>query len=154
MIDFLVFMHILFLAILLSGIGVANYASIRAGRTNDVREFGIYLKMGSTGGMLAPVALIAMAIFGVWAASEIGYSLTDGWLIAAYITVVVAMVVPGVTFARWGSEAEKLMPEALEKGEILPRQRELITGTRARITEAFMMALLIFILYDMVYKPF
>ena len=85
---------------------------------------------------------------------EIGYSLTDGWLIAAYITVVVALIVPGATFARWGAEADKLYPEALQKGEITPRLRELTVGPKPRAVEAFMWAVLIFILYDMVYKPF
>lgn len=154
MADFLTFMHIFFLAFLLSGIGVANYATIRGARTEDVKEFSIYLQMANRAGMMIPIALIAMGIFGVLAAWEIGYSLTDGWLIAAYITIVVALVVPGATFARWGAEADKLMPEALEKGEITPRIKELTVGPKARAVELFMFGLLIFILFDMVYKPF
>lgn len=154
MTDFLVFMHIFFLALLLGGIGVTNYAMFRGHRTSDVREFGVYMKMAGTAGKLIPIPLIVMAIFGVFAAREIGYSLTAGWLIAAYITVAAALIVPGVTFARWGAQAEKLYPEALAKGEITPELKELTVGPKPRAVEAFMWGVLIFILFDMVYKPF
>lgn len=154
MIDFLTFMHIFFVALLLFAVGVLNFSSVMVRRTTDVHEFRVYLNLSKTAGMLTPIALIALALFGVWAASEIGFSMTDGWLIAAYVTSGIALIVPGVTLKRWGEAAEKLMPEAISQGRILDEQKALVAGPKSRAVDLFMNGLLIFILYDMVYKPF
>ena len=68
MADFLTFMHIFFLALLLGSIGVTNYAMFRGHRTDDIKEFGIYMKMANSAGMFIPIVLIIMAIFGTLAA--------------------------------------------------------------------------------------
>ncbi len=154
MADFLTFMHIFFVALLLFTLGALTFASVRLRRTDDLNEFRIFMNLMMTGGMLAPIGLIGAGIFGVLAAWEIGFELTAGWLIAAYIASGVALVVPALTFKPWGEAADRLMEQATSEGRILDEQKELMTGTRYTAVELFMNGLLIFILFVMVYKPF
>lgn len=151
--EFLVFLHIFFIALLLMGVGVLDYASIKLHKTTDIKEFGVYMLMGKTAGMMTPVAAIAAGLIGIGAASQLGYSLTDGWLIAAYIGLAAALIVPPLTLKKWGQAAGKMMPQAMAAGKILPEQRELMTGKKHLAVEVFMNALLIFF-FDMVFKPF
>ena len=123
-------------------------------RATNVHKFGIYMSIGKTGGMISGPTLIPVGLFGFLSAWEFGWSLTEGWLIASYISTVVALVVPALTFKRWGQQAGALMPQAIKEGRILPEQKEIMTGTKYRATEAFMYGLLVFIAYVMVFKPF
>ncbi len=147
-------LHILFVYLLLGALGMITYSSVMVAKTNDVQKFGIYLSMGRVGGMISGGSLVLVGVFGFLATWEFGWPLTQGWLIAAYITTGVALIVPTFTFKRWGEQADALMAQALKEGRILPEQKELMTGTKFRATEIFMYALLIFIAYDMVFKPF
>jgi uncharacterized membrane protein len=152
--DTLELLHILFVFTLLGALGMITYSSVMVARTDDVQKFGIYLSIGSTGGMISGASLVLVGLFGFLAAWEIGWPLTEGWLIAAYITGTIALIVPTFTFKPWGEKATALMPQAMKEGRILPEQIEIMTGTKYRATEGFMYALLIFIAYVMVFKPF
>lgn len=152
--DTLELFHILFVFLLLGALGMITYSSVMVARTDDVNKFSIFVSIGSVGGMISGIALIFVGLFGFLAAWEIGWPLTSGWLIASYITTAVALVVPALTFKPWGDKVEKLMPQALKEGRILPEQKEILTGTKYRATEAFMYGLLVFIAYVMVFKPF
>lgn len=152
--DTLELIHILFVFLLLGALGMITYSSVMVARTDDVQKFGIYLAIGNTGGMFSGVSLLLAGLFGFLSAWEIGSSLTAGWLIAAYIATGVAFLVPMFTFKRWGDQAEKLMDRALQEGRVLPEQKKIMTGAKYRATEVLMYGLLIFIAYDMVFKPF
>lgn len=152
--DTLELLHILFVFLLLGALGMITYSSVMVARTADVQRFGIYLSIGATGGMISGAALVLAGICGFLSAWEIGWRLTEGWLIASYATTVVALLVPTFTFKRWGEQATALMPQALTEGRVLPEQKEIMTSPRYRATEAFMYGLLVFIAYVMVFKPF
>ncbi len=152
--DTLELLHILFVFLLLGAIGMITYSSVMVARTDDVQKFGIYLSIGNTGGMISGISLIFVGLFGFLSAWEIGWELTSGWLIAAYITTIVAFVVPPLTFKRWGDRAAALMEQAYKEGRILEEQKQILTGPRYRAVEVFMYALLIFIAHVMVFKPF
>lgn len=147
-------LHVLFVFLLLGALGMITYSSVMVARTEDIQKFGIYLSIGATGGMISGGALVLTGIFGFLSAWEAGWRLTEGWLIAAYATTIVALLVPTFTFKPWGERASALMPEALKEGRILPEQKELMTSTKYRAIEGFMYALLVFIAYVMVFKPF
>ncbi len=152
--DTLELLHILFVFLLLGALGMITYSSVMVARTEEVEKFGIYLSIGNTGGMISGIALVFVGIFGFLSAWEIGWRLTEGWLIAAYASTIVALIVPSVTFKPWGEKATKLMEQAYKEGRVLPEQKEILTGTKYRATEAFMYGLLVFIAYVMVFKPF
>ena len=65
-----------------------------------------------------------------------------------------ATVVPPLTLKKYGDKAKALMPEAYQKGAVLPEQQRLVGGRQARAVELFMWALLAFIIVLMVFKPF
>ncbi len=152
--DTLELFHILFVFLLLGALGMITYSSVMVARTDDVRNFGIYLSIGKSGGMFSGISVLLAGLFGFLTAWEIGYSLTEGWLTAAYVATGVAFIVPMITLKRWGDQAESLMDQALQEGRILPEQKAILTGTKHRATEAFMYGLLVFIAYVMVFKPF
>jgi len=147
-------LHILSVFLLLGALGMITYSSVMISRTDDVLKFGIYVAIGGTGGMFAGIATLLVGVFGVLAAWKIGWSLTEGWLIAAYIATGAAFLMPIVTFKPWGDHVEKLMGQAYEEGRILPEQLEILTSIKYRVAEVFMYGLLVFIAYVMVFKPF
>jgi uncharacterized membrane protein len=152
--DTLELIHILCVFLLLGALGMITYSSVMSAKTDDVRKFEIYQAIGSTGGMLAGIMSLFVGVFGTLTAWKIGYSLDAGWLIAAYIATSIAFLLPLFTFKPWGERVEKMMDKALDEGRILPEQRAILNGARYRISEVFMYGLLVFIAYDMVFKPF
>ena len=152
--DTLEFIHILFVFVLLGSIGMIAYSSAMLARTDELQKFEVYLTVSNTGGMFAGISTIFVGVFGVLAAWKIGWSLTEGWLIAAYIALGVTLIVPPFTFKPWGAQAEKLMGQAYEEGHILPEQKKIMTGTKYRAFEYSFYVILVFIAYLMVFKPF
>ncbi|MFB3106230.1 MAG: DUF2269 family protein [Pseudomonadales bacterium] len=152
--DTLEFIHILFVFVLLGSVGMIAYSSVMLARTDDLQKFEVYLTVSNTGGMFAGISTILVGVFGVLAAWKIGWSLTEGWLIAAYIALGVTVIVPPFTFKPWGERAEKLMEQAHQEGHILPEQKKIMTGIRYRAFEYSFYVILVFIAYLMVFKPF
>ena len=152
--DTLELLHILSVFLLLGALGMITYSSVMISRTDDVQKFGTYVAIGGTGGMFAGIATALVGVFGVLAAWKIGWSLTEGWLIAAYIATGVAFLMPIVAFKPGGDHVEKLMDQAYEEGRIIPEQLEILTSIKYRVAEVIMYGLLVFIAYVMVFKPF
>ncbi len=153
--EYLKFFHLVFGFILVSGVVLAAYAELMARRARDLTQFEVYLKVGGFGGMLAGGGTLLTAVFGILTAWQQNWPLTTtGWLSATYVVVIVAFITPLLTLKRYGDRAMALMPEAREKGEVLPEQMDLITGPKARVAGLFLWGLLIFIIVMMVFKPF
>ena len=148
------FIHILFVFLLLGSVGMIAYSSAMLARTNDLQKFEVYLTASNTSGMFAGISTIFVGVFGVLAAWKIGWSLDEGWLIAAYIALGITVIVPPFTFKPWGEKAEKLMDQAHQEGHILPEQKKIMTGRKYRTFEYSFYGLLVFIAYFMVFKPF
>ena len=153
--EYLRFFHIAAAFLLVAGIALATYGGQKASRSRDPDRFEGHLRTSAVGGMPAFVGTLAVSILGILTAWKQGWPLTStGWLIASYIAVFFAVVFPAVTLKRWGEKAEALMPQARERGEVLPEQIRLIGGRAARLAEATLVGLLAFILVLMVFKPF
>ena len=94
--------------------------------------------MSAFGGMLAGGGTVLVSILGILTAWQQGWALTStGWLLAAYVSVFVAIVVPPLTLKKYGDKAKALMSEAYQKGEVLAEQRRLVSGPQARAAELF-----------------
>ena len=152
--DTLELIHILSVFLLMGALGMITYGSVMMSRTDDVQKFSVYWAIGGVGGFGAMIMTLLVGIFGVLTAWKLGYSLDAGWLVAAYVATGIAFVMPILTFKPWGESVEKLMPQALEEGRILPEQLAVIHSKKYRFAEIFMYALLVFIAYVMVFKPF
>ena len=153
--EYLKFFHIVFAFVMVGGISISEYAMVQARRTTEPATFGAFVRMSAAGGIVSGVSLIVVSVLGVLTAWQQHIPLTStGWLNAAYATVIVATILPMATFARWGKKAEGLVPEALEKGAVLPEQKQLISGTRYHLVNGLMILLLVWVVYIMVFKPF
>ena len=153
--EYLRFFHIASAFLLVSGIALAVYGGQRATRTKDVDQFEMHLNTAKTGGIIATVSTVIVSVLGVLTAWRLHLPLTStGWLIASYITVFAAVALPNMIEARNGIKAMNLMPQAREKGEVLPEQIHLIDGPIPRLAGLVNLGLLIFILVLMVFKPF
>ena len=153
--EYLKFFHLVFAFVMMGGIFLSQYAIVQARRTTEPSIFATFLKMSAFGGMLGAIGLVSVSVLGVLTAWQQDLSLTaTGWLNAAYATVIVALVIPPLTFARWEKRAVALMPEAEAQGEVLPEQKRLVGGPQYRVVNSVMSALLVWMLVLMVFKPF
>lgn len=153
--EYLKFFHIFFAFIMMGGIFLSQYAIVNARKTSEPRTFATYLKMSASGGMMAGFGLVSVSLLGVLTAWQQNLDLTaTGWLNGAYGAAILAFIIPPLTFARWEKQAAALMPEAEEKGEVLPEQHRLVGGPQYRIVNIALSALLVWMLVLMVFKPF
>lgn len=118
-IDFLTLMNIIFATLLLFAVGTLNFSAVMMRRSTDINEFGVYLRLSKTAGLMTPIATLFVAVFGIRAAEEIGFPLDERWLIASYVATAVAVLVPVATLKPWGQAAASLMPRAMLEGRIL-----------------------------------
>lgn len=151
--EFTTFLYVLFAALLFCGIGLTNYSAIMVRRTDNVYKFGAYLSIGNVGYLLAPIATVFAAVAGIIVAHESGYSLTAGWLVAAYVAAGILVVVPTLTVRRWGIAAQGLMPMALSNDRILGEQKDLILCHWRTRVDVLTNGLLLFVLFDMTVRP-
>jgi uncharacterized membrane protein len=152
--EYLKFFHIVFAFLLVTGVGLIQYGHARAMRTQDPREFGLFLSMTRSGGMITGIAVIVVGILGILTAWQQKWLLTDTlWLNISYALTIVGTILPPLTLKRWGEAAGKLMPQAIQQGKVLPEQRALIGSVKYRGVDLLMNALLIAIIIVMVFKP-
>lgn len=153
--EYLKFFHIIAAFMMVGGIMMSEVVVRRARKTTDPQTFGTYMGLGRTSGITSSVGLVLASIFGVLTAWRMGLPLTTtGWLNASYGIAIVATLVPPLTFVRWERQASALMPQAVERGEVLPEQQRLIGGPQFIAVNAFMSFLLVLILVLMVFRPF
>ena len=90
-----VFLH---LAFLFAAVAVATGTEIimqRVVRSGDVRTIRIIFSMAKPLGIAVPVLFSIGGVFSLIAAIEIGFGLTDPWLIISYVVFAIAMVAGG-----------------------------------------------------------
>ena len=131
-----------------------TYSSVMIARADNLHNFRIYFSIGTTGGNIFGASLVLAGTLGFLTAWKIGWPLTSGWLIAAYTTTTVLILIPPFTFVRWEGKVKNLMAQAIEEDRLLPEQKAIMTGVKYRATAAIMYGLLVFIAYVMVFKPF
>jgi uncharacterized membrane protein len=153
--EYLKFFHIVSAFVLVTGVSFIQYGHARAIRSQDVRAFGFYLSLVKSGGMMTGLGVVLAGTFGILTAWQQKWPLTDtGWLNAAYAVTIVATILPQFTLKRWGQQAGKMMPQAMQQGKVLPEQLAVLTSPKYRAVDLFMLGLLVFIVVLMVFKPF
>ena len=153
--EYLKFFHLLFAFVLVSSIGLALYATQRAAHTSDPRGFDLFLSMARFGGILAAIGSVLTGFFGFLTAWKQGWPLTStNWIIAAYISLFVAILIGFLVDRRHGEKARGMMQRAYQVGSVLPEQIQLIDGVSARFFGAANAGILVFLIVLMVFKPF
>lgn len=92
--EILLFVHLVFVALLIGGEGVATATGIGMSRTSDTKTIEMLARLSSKAEYLAliPGALGAV-VFGTWLVDEAGFEFEQGWLTASYVIWAVATAV-------------------------------------------------------------
>jgi uncharacterized membrane protein len=92
--EILLFLHLVFVALLVGGEGVATAAGIGMSRTSDTKTIEMLARLSSKAEYLAlvPGALGAI-VFGTWLVDEAGFEFEQGWLTASYVIWAVATAI-------------------------------------------------------------
>ena len=153
--EYLKFFHLIFAFLLVTGIGLALYGTQRAAHTSKPSAFDLFLREARFGGILAAFGSVLTGIFGVLTAWKQGWALTStNWIIAAYISLFIAILIGFFVDRRNGEKARGLMQKAYQDGKVLPEQIQLIDGIRARLSALANAGILVFLIVLMVFKPF
>lgn len=131
----LLFLHVLsaFALVTSAGLFVAIALALRGNRP------GTALALVPVAGVLAPVGGLGTIIFGIWLALHVsGYSLTDGWIIAAIVLWVIGAGLSGRISAGYSRSR---------------REGALTLDSTTFMTHLVLVLVLVAILIDMIYKP-
>lgn len=92
--EILLFVHLVFVALLIGGEGVATATGIGMSRTSDTKTIEMLARLSSKAEYLAliPGALGAV-VFGTWLVDEAGFEFEQGWLTASYVIWAVATAI-------------------------------------------------------------
>jgi hypothetical protein len=134
--DTLLFLHILsaFALVTATGLFVATALALRSDRNADTARSLVPLA-----GILAPVGGLGTIIFGIWLAIHVhGYSLTDGWIIAAIVLWFVGAGLSGRISAGYRDAR---------------RDGTLALDSTTLMTHGLLVLVVAVILIDMIYKP-
>lgn len=135
---------------------VLFWAMTVAARDSDsVEETVAYRRVGSLGNKVVIAGGIGTIVFGIWLAfAKDGYSIGDGWIIAAIVLWVIGMAAGG----RAGAEYQKALTRAEElqaagqegrPGELRALNRS-STGLVLQLVSSIAILL---VLIDMIWKP-
>jgi uncharacterized membrane protein len=134
--DALLFLHVLAAFTMVTAVGMflAIALALRSGRHAPTA-----LVLAPLAGWLWAVGGLAAIVFGVWLAVHVSqYSLTDGWIIAAFVLWVVGSAIGG----RIGADYRR------GGGDAGPR-----VDSTALVLNLLLVVAVIAILIDMIYKP-
>jgi uncharacterized membrane protein len=108
-----------------------------------------------TGNALMWVGSLGTLLLGIWLALDVdGYSLLDGWIVAAFVLWAIAMETgrrSGTLYARAGTRAAELSA-AGEEGPST-ELREILRDRRALMWQTLSSLAVLALLWDMIYKP-
>ncbi len=150
------FFHVILALTFFAGTIVSMMAMNRAAKETNVHTAQTLVRMGSFAGQwLITPPLILVGIFGVLAAQDLGYSLTDtGWLNAAYAATAVGLVLGITVMGDHGRKAQRLVDRDVESGEKSDELQAVLTAPLPRIVGSGLHGLVIYVVVLMVFKPF
>ncbi|MCW2921051.1 MAG: hypothetical protein JWL76_925 [Thermoleophilia bacterium] len=155
MTNFLFFAHMFGLAMLAAGVGVANYSGIMAGTSKRSSDIALWSGVNHRIEFIAtlPGALVLL-ISGTLMVDDRGFSYDMGWVTAAYVLWVAAVVLGAGVLGRHSKRVHRSATEAVAAGretdEALIR---LSSGKLGPIVGNLLNLIIIAFLYVMVYKP-
>lgn len=88
----LVFLHLVFVGLLIGGEGVATATGIGMSKTSDTKTIEMLARLSTKAEYFALVpGAFGALIFGTWLVDETGFAFGDGWLAASYVVWAVAV---------------------------------------------------------------
>jgi uncharacterized membrane protein len=154
--DWLLFLHVAAAFALVAALVVYWVIAIAGRGVDRPVESLRYFRVARPANVLVIAGSIGTLIFGIWLAIHVdGYSVFDGWILAALALWVIATVTGqrgGVAYA----EAQKLASRLEGEGradESSPELRALLTDRRAMWLNIVSSLAVLLLLVDMIYKP-
>ena len=154
--DWLLFLHVASGFALVAALVVFWVIAIAGRNVDRPVESLRYFRIARPANILVIVGTIGTLVFGIWLAIHVdGYSVFDGWVIAAIVLWAIATFTGqrgGTTYA----EAQKLATRLADEGradEPSSELRTLLTDRRAMWLNIVSSVGVLLILIDMIYKP-
>jgi len=90
----LLFLHLVSVALLIGGEGVATATGIGMSRTSDTKTIEMLARLSSKAEYFALIpGAFGAIIFGTWLVDEVGFDFDQTWLTASYVVWAIAVVV-------------------------------------------------------------
>ena len=154
--DWLLFFHVASAFALVAALVVFWVIAV-AGRNVDRPADSLrYFRIARPANILVIAGTIGSLVFGIWLAIQVdGYSVFDGWVIAAIVLWAIAAATGqrgGVAYAEGKKLAQRLEGEG-RAAEPSAELRALLTDRRAMWLNIASSVAVLLILIDMIYKP-
>jgi uncharacterized membrane protein len=154
--DWLLFLHVASAFALVAALVVYWVIAVAGRNVERPVESLRYFRIAKPANILVIAGTIGTLIFGIWLAIHVeGYSVFDGWVLAALALWVVAAVTGqrgGVAYAQAQKVAQRLEGEG-RADEASEELRTLLTDRRAMWLNIVSSVAVLLILVDMIYKP-
>jgi uncharacterized membrane protein len=145
------FLHILSMFSAITVIVGAELLAITAIRRRDREMLRVYFRIGERADIVGMVLLVLGIVFGLVAAMTIGWDLLSGWLVIAYVLVVLTVVV-GFSSAPYLARLKAALP-VRDDETADPALDALLRSPRLPLTSAASIVLTALLIADMVFKP-
>lgn len=155
MTNFLFLAHMFGLVMLAAGVGVANYSGIMTGTSKRSSDIALWSGVNHRIEFIAtlPGALILL-VSGTLMVDDRGFAFDMGWVTAAYVLWVAAVVLGAGVLGRHSKRVHRAATEAVAAGrESDEALIELSSGKLGPIVGNLLNLIIIAFLYVMVYKP-
>jgi uncharacterized membrane protein len=153
--DWLLFLHVLAAFSIMAGIVLSTYlvvASLQIDRPGDVTRM---LRLARVGDVLWAIGAGGTLIFGVLLAIEVdGYALWDGWIVAALVIWFAVGALAGRLSKHFDAardRARALLADGRDGPS--PELGEILRSPRGLALHALVVALVVLLLIDMIWKP-
>lgn len=147
------FFHLLGALLFVAGILLAGVAFETARRRQRPGEIALLLGLTRIGVLLVAVGGLLLPIFGLWLVHLGHFGYGSGWVDAAIVLYVVALVLGGLGGQR-PKQARKLATRlASDDAPVSDELRQLLNDTRSRAVNYGSGAVVLIILVLMVFKP-
>ncbi|HSG12784.1 MAG TPA: DUF2269 family protein [Gaiellaceae bacterium] len=142
----LLFMHFVFVALLVGGEGVATATGIGMSRTSDTRTIEMLARLSSKAEYLALIpGALGTIVTGTWLVDELAYlEFEQGWLTASYVIWAVATAIGTFVLGPHARRVARRAKELRENG--VGESEELHAEASKRLIAMLGMLQLVFIL--------
>lgn len=90
--EVLLFLHLVFVALLIGGFAVSTATGIGMSRTSETKLIGTLAQVSSTAEYAVTIpGAIGAIVFGTWLVDEAGFEFGEGWIIAAFVMWAIAV---------------------------------------------------------------
>ena len=147
-------LHLLSVVLLTAGTALGATTSVAARKTSKTRELAVIGQLARrVPAMTGTGSLLAM-ITGTLLVWTVGFGFGTPWVIAAYVTWLLAVILSGAVLGRKMAAAGPLLAKAIEtKAEEAPEFQKAFQDPTFKMTQHILEALILVFFFLMIFKP-